>query len=342
MADLHIVDADMHVRDGEDLIRRYLPEPYNERFNLYPVENFDRTLGGRLGKRDVDAAVQLADMQPEQIELAILYPTTGLFIGEVRERGLAVALSRAYNEWIADYCRAAPDKLRGVAMLQTLDTKAAAAELERAVSQLGLVGAMVPAYTRFGPRNLGEREIDPIYAAAERLNVPVAIHADGGVTPLNERFGNFVQVHVFSHVPEQIAAVTAVVLGGVFERFPRLRVGFMEAGCGWVPFWMEHMDEEFELRHAEVPELTAKPSEYLTSGRAYFGVEPEERLISLAASVLGEEVLMYASDYPHWDSGWPNTSRTLRERDDLSDRLKVRVLGENALRFYGLGVPAVA
>jgi predicted TIM-barrel fold metal-dependent hydrolase len=340
MAELRIVDADMHVRDGEDLIRRYLPEPFNRRFNLYPVENFDRTLGGRLGKREVDARVQLADMQPEGIELAILYPTTGLFIGEVRERDLAVALCRAYNDWVADYCRADPDRLKAVAMLQVLDVEAAAAELERAVSQLGLVGAMVPAYTRFGPRNLGERVIDPLYATAERLDVPVAIHANGGVTPLNDRFGSFLQVHVFSHVPEQIAAVTAVVLGGVFERFSRLRVGFMEAGCGWVPFWMEHMDEEFELRYEEAPELKAKPSDYITNGRAYFGVEPEEKLISLAAEHVGERVLMYASDYPHWDSGWPNTSRTLRERDDISDRLKARVLGENALSFYGLRVPA--
>src|SRR5262249_3488960 len=88
----------------------------------------------------------------------------------------------------------------------------------RAVSRLGLVGGVVPAYTRFGPRNLGERALDPVYAAAERLGVPIAIHASGGLSPLNERFGRFVQVHTFSHVPEQMAAVTATVLGGVFER----------------------------------------------------------------------------------------------------------------------------
>ena len=342
MPELRIVDADMHVRDGEDLIRPYLPEPYKRRLNLYPVENFDRTLGGSLGKRAVDAATQLADMQPEGIQLAILYPTAGLFIGEVRERDFAVALSRAYNDWMADYCRADPDRLKAVAMLQVLDVEAAAAELERAVSQLGLVGGMVPAYSRYGPRNLGERVLDPLYATAERLGVPIAIHATGGVTPLNDRFGTFLQVHVFSHVPEQIAAVTAVVLGGVFERFQRLRVGFMEAGCGWLPFWLEHMDEEFELRRREAPDLKAPPSEYLKSGRAYFGVEPEEKLIALAAETVGEGQLLYASDYPHWDSGWPHTARTLRERDDLSPRLKARVLGENALGFYGLPVAVPA
>jgi uncharacterized protein len=342
MAELRTIDADMHVRDTESLLKPYLPEPHRSRPRLYPTENFDRGLGGRLGKTQVDAQIQLADMQAEGIDLAVLFPTTGLFMGEVREPELAVALSRAYDDWIADYCRAAPDRLKGVALLQLLEPEQAAAELERAVGRLGLVGGVVPAYSRFGPRNLGERAVDPVYAAAERLGVPIAIHASGGLSPLNERFGRFVQVHTFSHVPEQMAAVTATVLGGVFERFPRLRIGFMEAGCGWLPFWLEHMDEEFELRRSEAPELTARPSEYLAGGRAYFGVEPEERLIGLAAETVGEGQLLYASDYPHWDSGWPNTARTLRERDDLSGRLKARILGENALAFYGLAVPALA
>jgi uncharacterized protein len=210
-------------------------------------------------------------------------------------------------------------------------------ELERAVTQLGLVAGMIPAYTRVGPRNPGDRLLDPLYATAERLGVPIAIHDGGGLSPLNEnRFSTFVQVHLFSHVPAQMFAVTSTVIGGVFERFPRLKVGFMEAGCGWVPFWMEHMDEELELRHSEVPYLSAKPSEYLTSGNAFFGVEPEEGQIASAASVIGEDVLMYASDYPHWDSGWPNTARTLLERSDLTDDLKRKLMSANALRFYGL------
>jgi predicted TIM-barrel fold metal-dependent hydrolase len=120
----------------------------------------------------------------------------------------------------------------------------------------------------------------------------------------------------------------------------RHKVGFMEAGCGWVPFWLEHMDEEFELRHRETPWLSARPSEYLTSGQAYFGVEPEERLIPIAAEVIGEGALLYASDYPHWDSGWPNTARALLEREDLNDHLKRKLLGENALGFYRMPVAA--
>jgi hypothetical protein len=305
---------------------------------LFPFDNFDRTLGNTLGKRVVTADVQLEDMDVEGIDLAVLYPTLGLFMSQVREADLAVALSRAYDDWIADYCRASPARLRGVALLQTLDPEAAAVELERAVSRLGLVAGMVPASSRGGARTPGDRTLDPIYAEAERLGVPIAIHADGSLTAANERFSTFIQVHVFSHVPEQMAALTATVLGGVFERFARLKLGFMEAGCGWVPFWLDHMDEEFELRHSEVPFLTAKPSEYVTSGRAYFGVEPEERLIPTVCQVLGEGALLYASDYPHWDSSWPESSRSLLDRTDITESQKQRILGANALAFYNLNL----
>jgi predicted TIM-barrel fold metal-dependent hydrolase len=130
------------------------------------------------------------------------------------------------------------------------------------------------------------------------------------------------------------------VIGGVFERFPDLKVGFLEAGCGWVPFWAERMDEEFEKRHNEVPYLRQKPSEYVLNCKSYFGVEPEEKLLPLVADQIGADKLMYASDYPHWDSDWPNTVRTLVERQDVSDGLREAVMCDNALTFYGIQKPA--
>ena len=135
-------------------------------------------------------------------------------------------------------------------------------------------------------------------------------------------------------------AITQVILAGVLEKFPKLVVGFMEAGCGWLPFWMEHMDEEYEKRKHEAPLLQMDPSEYIKSGRVYIGCEPEEKMMPIAAEWVGDTQLLYASDYPHWDSDWPNTVKTVRERTDLTDEQKRKVLGENALRFYGMGVPA--
>jgi predicted TIM-barrel fold metal-dependent hydrolase len=137
-------------------------------------------------------------------------------------------------------------------------------------------------------------------------------------------------------------SITNFVLGGVLERFPRLVAGFMEAGCGWLPFWMEHMDEEYEKRPHEAPLLQKEPSEYVKGGQIYVGCEPEETLIPLAAEWIGEGQILYASDYPHWDGGWPHSVDTLLERDDVSEPLKRKILGENARVFYGLAAPVGA
>jgi predicted TIM-barrel fold metal-dependent hydrolase len=341
MKDMLVVDADGHVRDYEAELKRYLEPQWARRQLLFPKDGHDRDLGGQLGKRDVTAAIMLQDMDVEGIDLAVLYPTNALFIGEIRERDYAAALARAYNDWLHAYCQAAPDRLKGVALLPVQDVTAACRELERAVGELGMVGAMFPTYLRYGCRSVGDPYFDPLYAECERLGVPVAYHATGGERG-EARFDSFLGLHLFSHVPEQMISLTNVILGGVLEKFPRLTVGFLEAGCGWLPFWMEHMDEEYEKRPHEAPLLQAKPSEYIRNGRVYVGCEPEESLIPLAAEWIGEGQLLYASDYPHWDMAWPKSVSAIRDRTDLSEALKRKVLGENALRFYGLGAPVAA
>jgi predicted TIM-barrel fold metal-dependent hydrolase len=341
MREIFIVDADAHVRDSEPELRRFLPPNFAARKLLFPKDGHDRDLGGFLGKREVDARVMLEDLSVEGIDLAILYPTNGLAIGEVRDPQYAVALSRAYNDWLHEYCATDPQRLRGVALLPLQDVTAACRELERAVTQLGMVAAMFPTYFRYAPRSVGDPAFDAFYAQCERLGVPVAFHATGGERG-EVRFETFLGLHLFSHVPEQMISLTNVVLAGVLEKFPRLTVGFMEAGCGWVPFWMQHMDEEYEKRQSEAPLLQMPPSEYIRSGRVFFGCEPEERLLSLAAEWVGAGQLLYASDYPHWDSDWPHSVAALRERSDVREELKTAVLGENALRFYRLPTPALA
>ncbi len=341
MQDMLIVDGDAHLRDNVDnCYRPYLEAPFNARGLFWPTDGFDRNKGGLLGKRDVDAPTQLVDMDVEGIDVSILYPTTGLGIGRIYEPDYAAALCRAYNNWVHDYCQTNPERLKAVALLPLQDPDAAVRELNRAVTDLGLVGGMIPTFVR--GLNLGDKTLWPLYAEAEQLDVPIGAHATGGETGDMGRFRTFLGVHICSHVPEQMVSLTAVVLGGVLERFQRLRVGFLEAGCGWVPFWMEHMDEEWEKRRDEAPHCVEKPSVYITGGRCYFGCEPEEKTLPFAAQSIGEDVLLYASDYPHWDSDWPHTVSTVRERSDMPEALKRKVLGENALRFYGMRAPIPA
>jgi predicted TIM-barrel fold metal-dependent hydrolase len=168
------------------------------------------------------------------------------------------------------------------------------------------------------------------------------MHASGSETGDPYRFSNFLAVHTWTHAPEQMISVISCVYGGLFEKFQRLRIGFMESGAGWVPFFMEHMDGEFEKRPWDAPLCKAKPSEYITCGRAYFSCEPEEKTIPYVVGWIGEDHILYASDYPHWDSEWPHTVDELLKRKDLEPRVKAKILGQNALRFYDLKAPAAS
>jgi predicted TIM-barrel fold metal-dependent hydrolase len=339
----YIVDADAHLLEDVPALRKYLADPWQKRTVLLPSDGFDRDYGGELGQRPTGPQDHLAAMDAEGIDLAVFYPTRGLGLGRVREREWSVAFCRAYNDWLAEFCSANPERLKGVALMPLLDVKASCEELNRA-GKLGLVGAIMPSYFWFGPSNLGEPYFDDFYAEAERLGVAIGIHAHGSMTADGSRFGTFLQVHLMSHVPEQMNAMVAVLLGGVFERFPKLKLAFLEAGCGWLPFWVEHMDEEYEKRWRDVPNVKHKPSEYLANCEAYFGMEGEERLIPLVTELFGADKLLFASDYPHWDGEYPHAVRNLTGRADLSDTVLQKLMCDNALRFYGIEsrVPAVA
>jgi predicted TIM-barrel fold metal-dependent hydrolase len=207
----------------------------------------------------------------------------------------------------------------------------------RELADLALVAVTVPPALR--DRNLDHPALDPFFAEAAALGLPVSVHGAPGMhvpTPGADRFDNYVQVHCVSFPFDQMLALTALALGGVLERHPRLRVAFLEAGVGWVPYFVERMDEHFEKRGKQVPGCKRPPSEYVARGQCYFSCEPEEAGIAMACAALGDECIMYASDYPHWDSDFPFTVAPIRERADLSEASKARVLGANAARFYGL------
>ena len=339
LSNVRVIDADGHLMDFDDLVRPYLPESFRRRvMPLYPLENWDRDLGGTLGKHWLrDVPTRLTDMDVQGIDLSVLYPTLGLFIGRVREPDLAIALCRAYNDCVHACCAQSP-RLKAVAMVQLHNIPEAVKELRRAVTELGLVGVTLPAHGH--GKNLGAAEFHPLYAEAERLGVPVAIHASGGVGGADveaNAFDQFIAVHTVGHPFPQMFQLTGMIFGGVPELFPKLQVMYLEAGAGWVPYWMDRMDREYKLRAVEAPLCKTKPSDYVRSGRLFFSCEADESLLPAVAAAVGEEVLLYASDYPHWDMDYPDSAKELWERNDLSERLKRKILGQNAQRVYGLG-----
>ena len=331
-----IIDADGHAVDNEGVYRERLPEQYRKRSFIHPSDGFDRHQNGKIKKQPQDAAQNLADNDREGIDLQIIYPTGGLMLSRVREPDYAIALARTYNDWLADWCSIDKKRLKGVALVPLhVDVRAAIDEMERAMSKLGAVGVMVNTYDR--SRNVAHRDFWPFYEECAKQGVAVAFHASGSDTldPLGH-FENFLQIHTCSHAPEQLLACTAVIYSGLLEKYHDLRVAFLEAGIGWVPFWMEHMDEEYEFRRFEAPLLKMKPSEYMACGRVYVSCEPEEKTLRYVPDFFPEENILFASDYPHWDGEFPYAVAHLANRNDLSAEFKQKIFRDNPQRFYGL------
>ena len=245
----------------------------------------------------------------------------------------AVAMSRAYNDLAADVCAQTP-WLKAVALLPWQDPAAAVREANCAVTELGLAGIAVG--TQGMREHLASKTYWPIYEELQRLDVPFCVHNRRAGPAGENRFDSFLFMHTIGRPVETAIQFAGLLYGGVAEKFPDLRIGFLECGAGWVPYWMERMDEEWEKRGAvEVPLCKDKPSDYVVNGNWFFAAEPDEGMLPYAIERLGEDKLLFASDYPHWDGHFPNVVSTIRERTDISDGAKRKLLGGNAKRFYG-------
>ena len=330
-----VIDADGHIVEREGDIRRRLGEPYSRRRgSLLPSDGMDTSMGGRLGGLEAnDVPTRLRDMDTEGIDVSVLFPTSSFAISSVIERDYAVAYARAYNDFAASVC-AESSRLKAVAILPFQDVEAAVREAHRAIVDLGLAGVAVASQGM--KEQLGSQTFWPIYEELERLGVPLCVHNRREGPAGDRRFDSFLFMHTVGRPVETFIQFAGLLYGGVAERFPHLRIGFLECGVGWVPYWMERMDEEWEKRGAvEAPLCKEKPSHYVVNGAWYFAVEPEEGMLPYAIERIGAERILFASDYPHWDGMFPHVVSTIQAREDISPDAKEMLLGANASRFYG-------
>jgi len=332
---MNIVDADGHIVERTSDIRSHLAEPFcNRRGALLGSDGMDTSMGGRLGGReDNDLATRMKDMDTEGIDVSVLFPTTSFNMSNIIEKDYAVAYARAYNDFVSELCKQNP-RLKAVALLPFQDVPAAVKEANRAIGELGL--AAVAVATQGMREHLGSQSFWPIYEELERLNAPFCVHNRREGPAGDHRFDSFLYMHTVGRPVETVIQFVGMTYGGIAERFPKLRVAFLECGVGWVPYWMERMDEEWEKRgEIEAPLCKRKPSEYVANGNWFFAMEPEEGMLPYVADRIGAEKILFASDYPHWDGIFPGVVSTILDRDDIDDGLKRKVLGENAKRFYG-------
>lgn len=285
-----------------------------------------------------DPHFRLRVMDDEGIDAVLLMPSQAMVVGAIRDPGLAAATARAYNTWLAGYCRADPERLLGAALLPVQDMAASVAELRRCVEEFGFRAAFV----RPNPVNgvtPGDGAYDPLYAEIERLGVLLQIHEGCGFSPgataAIDRFESGFFSHMISHPFEQMLASLAIICGGALERFPGLRVAFMEAGAAWMPYWMARMDQHYALLRWEVPWLKMEPSAYFRRQCAV-GCEVDEPGLPTTVEYCGEDSIVFSTDYPHSDCFFPGAVAAVLAREGLSDTARRKILGGNAERLLDL------
>ena len=287
-----------------------------------------------------DAPSQLRAMDREGLDLAVLYPTRGLFAAAVDDLDpeVAAAICRAYNDWLARFCAADPSRLYGAALISLHDPDLAIAEARRAVEQLGFRGVFMRPNPIRG-RNLHDPLYDPFWAAVEQLGVPVGFHE--GLGPYlaqvgSDRFANHLMGHMCSHPMELMMASLSLIAGGVLERFPKLTVAFLEGNCGWLPWWLWRMDEHYEwLGHLDAPELTMKPSEYFRR-QCFISTDCDETPLRSVIQEFGDDCIVFSTDYPHGDSKYPRAVESFLDLPGVSAESKRKILWDNPARLYRL------
>jgi uncharacterized protein len=361
-----VVDADGHVLEPRDAWK-YVSDPYRPRitrdrhgFEHVVVDDTEilavplgslATPGARFDDPDkflsldealaggTDPRARLEDMDTEGIDQAVLFPSVGLYFWALDDARAAVEIARAYNDWLAAYCDADPARLFGAAMVPVQDPEAAAAELGRARRDLGFVAAFVRPNPCRG-RSLSDRAYEPLWNAAEEQDMAIAVHEGSSVivpTLGSDRPFNPLVLHAVSHSFEEMLACAQLIAFGVLERHPALRVVFLESSGGWVPFWLERLDEQAEGFGAFCPEMRLSPSEYFAR-QCWISYEIDEHTLPALAPFIGERRIVWGSDYPHHDATFPGAVDTLRRTiAPLPADTQRKILGENAVELYGLG-----
>jgi uncharacterized protein len=284
------------------------------------------------GRRGMGSSFLIPSLQDWQkaldqgnIEAAVVYPTRFMHIGQVGMVEFAIDLSRAYNDYLFDRFLRHDSRLKGIAVLPLQDIPAAVTELRRAIHEYGMVGGLLPADGL--PRPLGHQDFHPLYEEANRLGCMLAVHSQNSLRN-NDLFMWRDEAATLAHVWPQMRQFTNLMFSGVLGTYADLRIAFLEAGCGWVPYLISKM----EGRMGEL----VRPSKLIERGQIYFQCG-EEMTTSRDLDLLGDHCLFWASDFPH--EGIVDMSQAVNEfrgREDLSEVAKRKISYDNPKKLYRL------
>jgi len=291
--------------------------------------------------RNYDNVSQLEAMDIEGLDIAVQFRTSPLHTNEGFEPDYANDLCRAWNDWMADFCSLDPTRLKGSALITLHSVDLAVAEARRGVKELGAIGLSLCPEPING-RQIHDRDFDPLWAEAVDLNVPICFHppARPQQPQVSRRFEGHpnagLLVNPLRNPLELILAVSAFCAGGVLERFPRLRVAFLEGNCSWLPWLLYRLDEYWEMQGdlADVP-LRQKPSEYFRR-QCFISTDVDEGLVTHVIDYLGDDNIVFSTDYPHIDSRWPEAVQTFVSLPGIEKSSLKKIFWDNCARLYGL------
>ncbi len=275
-------------------------------------------------------------MDEEGIDISILYPSIGLTLPRIKDPELSAAHCRAYNNWIRDFCREAPDRLLPAMTLPWGDVQLTVRELKR-TSGVG-ARAMKAPNTPPGDMSYGRARWDPVWSEFVYQGTPVSLHVgNAGTTVGSILYPEFSLPSWWDFVTGPLDTILGFVSffqGGVFDRFPELRLVVLEAGCAWMPWILDRMDEMQDVI-GFTQESALRPSEYFKT-QCWISLEPNDEFGAFAIERLGSDRVLWAYDYPHSDSATEPIKHLTKLLKGLSHEERSLVAGGNAVELYRL------
>jgi predicted TIM-barrel fold metal-dependent hydrolase len=285
-----------------------------------------------------EPGARLADMDAEDLHVQVLYPTLFLAYPLTINPTLATGLSSAYNRWMADAVGGS-ERLRWAAVVN-LDEPAAAARQVREAKSLGAVAVMVLGTA--GDRLLDDPVLLPVFEAVAQEDLTLAVHVGWSCPSLSNLYSDLYTSTVVPFLTPVLMGFASLLGGGLLDRFPTLRVAFLEAGCEWVHFMLHRLEHRFHFATSmakiipqTAPRAACPPREYLGRGNLYVSTEVEDALLPQVLDLIGEDHVIFGSDMPHGDRE-RFAAKMLLDRVDVGQTAKRKILEANPRRLYRL------
>jgi uncharacterized protein len=285
-----------------------------------------------------DPHARVKDMDLEGVDVNMVLPSGGVpaFCG-LDDVALEQAMYRAYHRFVADYCGPYPDRLTSLVLVSARDAPASVAEIRRCGEEAWPVGIFPICPPEL---SLDDPDWEPIWAAAQDYDLTVVIHSFTMTVPYPpgtwDTWDNVFIQRAAGHVWNAQRNMAALIGAGVLDRHPQLRLTSLECGHGWLAFWASRLDELAEMARHALPPLARKPSEYIRGPQYFQSIQLHEGELSLrqALEALGEDTLMFATDYPHSESWFPKSVEVVLGWTSIGETAKRKLLWDNAAHCY--------